>query len=158
MRNVLIEKKSYFRFSFFELWSFLYSKSHQLSMNFYNNSKNIKWKIDFSFNSEHYASFIKTGEKLRGEVCISLFVKTPNNSTHGQFHLWKIPPQFFFLILIYTYPCTGAQLQKNIGGGRHPSLIWNSTKLYSVSFMGFTHRLLTLRTVNFHARVWTIVL
>ena len=35
-------------------------------MNFHDNSKNKKRKIDFSFDSAHYVSFIKTGEKLRG--------------------------------------------------------------------------------------------
>ena len=60
-------EKSVFRFLFSELWSFLYSSRPKISMNFHDNSKNKNRKIDFLFDSEHCASFIKTGAKLTRE-------------------------------------------------------------------------------------------
>ena len=41
-------------------------KSPQFSMNFHDKSKNNNQKIDFSFDSAHCTSFIKTGAKQRG--------------------------------------------------------------------------------------------
>ena len=58
---------SYFRFLFSSFGHFC-TKNCQLLMNFHDNSKNKNWKnqkIDFSFDSAHCASFMKTGEKLR---------------------------------------------------------------------------------------------
>ena len=64
------KEKSYFRFLFFKLWSFLVIivlKSPQISMNFLDNSKNKNRNVNFSFDSAHCASFMKMGSKLRGE-------------------------------------------------------------------------------------------
>ena len=72
-------EKSIFRFWFFELWSFLYSKQPQFSMNFHDNSKNKNQKIDFSFDSVHYASFITTWAKLRGGRLHNLSWEIPIN-------------------------------------------------------------------------------
>ena len=48
------------------------TKNCQLSINFHDNSKNKNRKMDFPFDSAHWASFMKMGSKLRGRVCISL--------------------------------------------------------------------------------------
>ena len=61
---VKTNEQSNFRFLFFELWSFFILKSPKFSMNFHDNSKDKNQKIDFSFNSAYFASFIKTGAKL----------------------------------------------------------------------------------------------
>ena len=71
-------EKSTFRFLFFELWSLMYLKLHQFSMNFHDNAKNENRKIDFLFDSAHFAYFIIMGAKLRGVgVCIFLVGKKP---------------------------------------------------------------------------------
>ena len=61
------KEKSNFRFSDFYFWSYGYfcSKNCRFSMNFHDNLKNKNRKIDFSLDSAHFASFIKTGAKLR---------------------------------------------------------------------------------------------
>ena len=58
-------EKPNFRFLFFELWSFLYSKHPNCLMNFYDKSKNRNLKIDFSFDSAYCASVMKVASKLR---------------------------------------------------------------------------------------------
>ena len=64
----------FFRFLFFVLWLFLYPNFRWI---FHENSKNKNWKIlkfDFSFDSAHCASFIKTGAKLKGGSALNLMV------------------------------------------------------------------------------------
>ena len=62
---------------YFSTYGHFCSKNCQFSMNFHNNSKNRNRKTNFSFDSAHCASFIKTGAKLRGHILS-----------------WKIPKQF----------------------------------------------------------------
>ena len=74
-------EKSIFRFIFLVMVIFVL-KLPQFSMNFHDNLKNKirkNRKIDFSFDSAHCASSIKTGAKLSGEggVCIFLVGKRP---------------------------------------------------------------------------------
>ena len=56
----------FFRFLFFELWSFFVTSSHQFLMNFHDNTKNINRKMDFSFVETHCAFSIKMGSKPQG--------------------------------------------------------------------------------------------
>ena len=72
----------FFRCLVFVLWSFLYSKYGQVSMNFYDNSKNEIGKkinslfIPFSTLPIIHKNRIKTEGEERG-VCISLVGKKP---------------------------------------------------------------------------------
>ena len=54
-------------------------------MNFHDNSKNKNWEIDFSFDSAHSKSFIKTVAKLRD--CITLVGKKPKIYNRNTFTL-----------------------------------------------------------------------
>ena len=66
------------------------------------NSKNINREIDFSFNSTHCPSFIKTGAKLRGGVCISLVEKYPFSVVYlSLFHC-----TYFFMFVSTKLACT----------------------------------------------------
>ena len=58
-------KNQFSDFYFFELWSYLYSKYGQFSMNFHHSSKNKNLIYDFSFDSAHSAYFIKYAPLLR---------------------------------------------------------------------------------------------
>ena len=51
----------FFRYLFFKIWSFLYSKYGQFSMNFHNNSnkKNVNFFSRFSFVSERFSTIWK---------------------------------------------------------------------------------------------------
>ena len=62
MQNVLKQMKNYFLDFYFSSYGHFVLKTSIFSMN--KNRKN--WKIDFSFDSAHCASFIKTGAKLKG--------------------------------------------------------------------------------------------
>ena len=66
---------------FFELLFIFVLKITSIFDEIHDKSKNKNRKIDFSFVSEHCASFIKRGLKLRGGwwggVCISLLVTGP---------------------------------------------------------------------------------
>ena len=78
MRNVLQRMKNQFSVFYFSSYGNFCAQNCQFSMNFHDNSKNKNKKMDFSFNSAHYASLIKMGAKLRGGgVCISLDGKHP---------------------------------------------------------------------------------
>ena len=57
-------------------------KCPQFSMNFHDNTKNKNWKIDFSFDSALYASFMKLATKLRdgGVLHILTWDRASDNS------------------------------------------------------------------------------
>ena len=93
------EWKSMFRFSVFEIWSFLYSKLVNFSMIFKykinHNSKSKNWKIYFLFDIA-LRNIIKMGAILTG-VCISLVGKIPSAALNEKlifrllfFELWLI--------------------------------------------------------------------
>ena len=69
------EWKIYFlNFIFWVMVFFLYSSFRWI----FTITRKIKiWKLFFSFDSAHCASFMKVGSKLRGGVCISLVGKKP---------------------------------------------------------------------------------
>ena len=81
IRNRLNRRKnqiSDFYDCYFSSYCHFCSKNCKFSMNFHDKSKNKNRKINFLFDSAHCAFFIKTGAKLRREVCISLV----GNITH----------------------------------------------------------------------------
>ena len=59
------EKVKFFRFLFFELWSFLYPNFRWIFHDYLKNKNGKNWKINFSFVSAHCASSIGTGSKQR---------------------------------------------------------------------------------------------
>ena len=69
MRNVLNRKKNQildFSDFYFSSYGHFCSRNCPFPMNFHDNSKNKNRKMDFSFDSALYASFMKMGVKLRG--------------------------------------------------------------------------------------------